>query len=131
MKVGAVALAAMFGVFVPGIGPLSLASAQEAAQEQQPPWAPVGTPGAPPEDTGKPDKVYVPEIACITSGTEGREAFAANALKEAPPAQRLLRLNEVHNYVRRHSPAGKVGADKDTGKALKVAVIDTGVTPHV
>lgn len=131
VKVGAVALAAVFGVFTPGIGPLNSATAQDATKdEERPVWAPTGTPGPPPEDPGKPDKTYVQEIDCITSGTEGRDAVAANAMKDAPPAQRLLRLNEVHNYVRQHSPAGKVGANKNTGAPLKVAVIDTGVTPH-
>jgi membrane-anchored mycosin MYCP len=129
VKISAVVLAALFGVFSPGYGPLT-AAAQDDGQPRAP-WEPVGEPGSPPDDTGQPDKVYIEEVQCITTSTKGHENVAANAMKEAPPAQRQLRLDDVHNYVRLHSKSGKIGADKNTGKPFRVAVIDTGVTPHV
>lgn len=127
VKVGAVVLAAVFGVFAPGLGPLS-ATAQE---QQAEPWRPVGKFGAPPEDTGKPDKTYIREVDCVRSTTEGHKNVVGNALKVAPPAQRQLRLTEVHDYVRMHSPHGKIGWNDEKNKPIRVAVIDTGVTPGV
>lgn len=118
-------LAALFGVFTPG---MTSAVAQEGPP---PPWAPSpANIGQRPKDTGAPDKDYKSRVACIEPAkTEGKNP-GDDILKNGPWGQRHLRLGEVHEYVRRNSKHDKIGVNEETGRPLKVAVIDTGVTPH-
>ncbi len=73
-----------------------------------PPPLPPNTP--PPPDDGKPDHTYTPKTQCVAS--RGSTA----PLEHKPWGQDLLRFDEVAKFA--------------TGKGQKVAVIDTGVTPH-
>lgn len=127
VKAGAVVLAAFIGVCTPGLSPMASA----AAQDEAPPWAPPpANIGQRPNDTGAPDKDYLARVACIEPArTEGKNP-RDDILKNGPWGQRHLRLREVHEYVKRNSKHEKIGVDERTGKPLKVAVIDTGVTPH-
>lgn len=131
VKVGAVVLAAAFGVFTPGVSPMSAAAQDEAGSEQQPPpaWAPQGPIGGVPQDTKGPDKEYLERVQCITSSSTEKNIATGDLLKNGPWGQRFLRLREVQQLIRERSPEGKVGVDED-GKPIRVAVIDTGVTPH-
>ena len=63
-----------------------------------------------PADDGKPDQPYTPKTQCVAS--RGSTA----PLEHKPWGQDLLRFDEVAKFA--------------TGKNQKVAVIDTGVTPH-
>jgi membrane-anchored mycosin MYCP len=80
------------------------------------PGAGLGTPpplppdAAPPVDDGKPDQFYTPKTRCVES------RGATVPLEHKPWGQDLLRFDEVEKFA--------------TGKGQKVAVIDTGVTPH-
>ncbi|MPY80225.1 MAG: S8 family serine peptidase [Actinophytocola sp.] len=104
--------------------------AQEDPQPPQPPWAPTGEPGPPPSDPGRPDKDYEQRVQCVQSGVEGHTTVSGNQIQDIPWGQAHLQLDEVHDYVRAHSKYRKIGVSEHTGKPLKVAVIDTGVTPH-
>lgn len=125
-KTAAAILAALFTTMAPGIGP-AVAVAQD---DGSPPWMPSGEPGPPPSDPGRPDKNYVQRIECVKSSVEGHTTVSGNQIQDIPWGQAHLRLDEVHDYVRAHSEHGKIGVNERTGKPLKVAVIDTGVTPH-
>jgi membrane-anchored mycosin MYCP len=63
-----------------------------------------------PEDNGIPDHTYTLKTNCVTS------RGATVPLEHKPWGQDLLRFDEVSKFA--------------TGKGQKVAVIDTGVTPH-
>lgn len=117
-------LAALFATFVPGINP---ALAQDDSEQ---PWAPAGEPGPPPVDTGSPDKAYKQTVQCVASGVGEHSTVSGSEIKDIPWGQAHLQLDRVHDYVRSHSKYGEIGVDERTGKPLKVAVIDTGVTPH-
>lgn len=125
-RAGALVAAALFTTVAPGLHP-AVAVAQNDAR---PPWAPAGQPGPPPADSGGPDKQYKQRVKCVKSGIEGHTTVSGNQIQDIPWGQAHLRLNDVHNYVRAHSEHGKIGVNERTGKPLKVAVIDTGVTPH-
>jgi membrane-anchored mycosin MYCP len=129
VKAGAVVLAACFGAFAPGFGPLTAAAQEQPpAEEETPVWAPKSGIGSPPSDDGKSDKEFEQKVGCIESASTAGKAV--EILKEAPWGQAHLRLTEVHELVRARSAHAKVGVDEKTGKPLKVAVIDTGVTKH-
>ncbi|GAA5122354.1 S8 family serine peptidase [Haloechinothrix salitolerans] len=125
-RVGALVAVALFTTIAPGLNP-AVAVAQDGAR---PPWAPAGEPGSPPSDPGKPDKQYKQRVKCVQSGVEGHTTVSSNQIQDIPWGQAHLRLDEVHDYVRAHSEHGKIGVNERTGKPLKVAVIDTGVTKH-
>lgn len=126
-KASAVLLTALI---VAGLSPA--AAAAGAADGVRPVWAPPPPRGGPPADTHQPDKPYVNEVQCVRAEkTAGRGPDGdPEVLKNGPWGQRHLRLDDVHRYVAAHSPSGRIGVDNRTGKPLRVAVIDTGVTRH-
>jgi len=63
-----------------------------------------------PGDDGEPDRAYTPKTQCVSS--KGSTA----PLEHKPWGQDLLRFEDVSDFA--------------TGKGQKVAVIDTGVSPH-
>jgi membrane-anchored mycosin MYCP len=63
-----------------------------------------------PVDSGEPDRNYTPKTQCVAS--KGSTA----PLEHKPWGQDLLRFEDVSDFA--------------TGKGQKVAVIDTGVSPH-
>ena len=63
-----------------------------------------------PVDSGEPDRAYTPKTQCVSS--KGSTA----PLEHKPWGQDLLRFEDVNDFA--------------TGKGQKVAVIDTGVSPH-
>jgi membrane-anchored mycosin MYCP len=63
-----------------------------------------------PTDSGEPDRAYTPKTQCVAS--KGSTA----PLEHKPWGQDLLRFEDVSDFA--------------TGKGQKVAVIDTGVSPH-
>ncbi|MQA62245.1 MAG: S8 family serine peptidase [Actinophytocola sp.] len=126
IKAAAVTLAAFFGAVGPGISPL-IAVAQD---EPRPPWAPPTNVASKPKDSGGPDTEYLKRVECVTTATKGHQQVEADVIKDIPWGQAHLRLSEAHDYVRAKSRHGKIGVDEASGKPLKVAVIDTGVTPH-
>jgi len=63
-----------------------------------------------PEDTGGPDRNYVQKTQCVQSS-------GAASLTTIPWGQEILRFDEIERFGL-------------TGKGQKVAVIDTGVSPH-
>ncbi|WP_281168833.1 S8 family serine peptidase [Thermocrispum municipale] len=127
-RVGAAALTFLFGIVGTGLAPTT-AAAQQSQAEQAPPWAPRGPIPGPPQDKGGPDKQYRLSTQCIESSFTAKEIPSQAILKEGPWAQRFLRIREVQNYVRERSENGKVGWNPKKGKPMKIAVIDTGVTP--
>lgn len=130
VKVGAVVVAAFFGVFAPGVGPLSAAAQEQPTDNQPPPaWAPQGDIGGPPPDSKGPDETYINRVLCISSSSTEKNIAVGDLLQNGPWGQRFLRLKEVQQLIREKSKVGKVGV-KDNGDPIKVAVIDTGVTPH-
>jgi membrane-anchored mycosin MYCP len=98
---------------------LACASGAPAMAQPSTSTAPGGGLGTPPPlppdfatpvDDGKPDQVYTAKTRCV----ESRDATVP--LEHKPWGQDLLRFDEVAKFA--------------TGKGQKVAVIDTGVTPH-
>ncbi|MGB3440149.1 MAG: type VII secretion-associated serine protease mycosin [Actinophytocola sp.] len=65
---------------------------------------------ATPVDNGEPDRAYTPKTQCVAS--KGSTA----PLEHKPWGQDLLRFEDLSDFA--------------TGKGQKVAVIDTGVSPH-
>jgi membrane-anchored mycosin MYCP len=63
-----------------------------------------------PADDGKPDKAYTQKTQCVASNG------ATEELRTKPWGQDVLRFEELNRFA--------------TGKRQKVAVIDTGVSPH-
>jgi membrane-anchored mycosin MYCP len=124
---GAVALTFLFGTIGSGLAPVPAA----AQQEEKPPWAPQGPiSSSVPKDTGRPAKPHEQVTECIESSFTQREIPSEQILKEGPWAQRFLRIHEVQQYVRQRSPHGKVGWNDEKNRPIKIAVIDTGVTPN-
>ncbi|SFQ62659.1 membrane-anchored mycosin MYCP [Amycolatopsis arida] len=114
-RVTAVVLAATVAVLAPGV-PVSPAGAQETGSAVTPP--PVN-PGMYPGNGGvRPDKAYVKKIECVTR----RELDENVVLPNKPWGQQYLRVEELHKLTR--------SATGSAGGGVKVAVIDTGVTPH-
>ena len=74
----------------------------------KPPPLPKGFPA--PVDDGKPDKAYTQKTQCVASNG------ATTELRTKPWGQNVLRFDELNRFA--------------TGKRQKVAVIDTGVSPH-
>lgn len=129
VKVGVVVAAAFFGVFTPGVGPLSAAAQEQPDNPPPPVWAPQGAIDGPPPDSKGPDKVYLNRVTCISPSSTEKNIAVGDLLKNGPWAQRFLRLKEVQQLIREKSKVGKVGV-MDNGDPIKVAVIDTGVTKH-
>ncbi|MGH3950548.1 MAG: S8 family serine peptidase, partial [Pseudonocardiaceae bacterium] len=119
-RLGAVALAAALSALAPGVNPLTMGTPTAWAQERatwMPP--PPSAAGRPDDGGGNPDQEYVRQAECVRSNqTRNKELI----LKNQPWGQMHLRLDEVHRYM--ESQYGSIGA------GIKVAVIDTGVTPH-
>ncbi len=106
-------------MLAPGVSPFTVGAPAALAQERQP-WMPPAPSGGPPGDNGgKPDQEYVQQTECVASNQARNKELV---LKNQPWGQMHLRLDEVHNYV-----GAKQGS---IGGGIKVAVIDTGVTPH-
>ncbi|KHF45143.1 membrane-anchored mycosin MYCP [Saccharomonospora viridis] len=122
----ALALVAAIGVAGPILLPLpALAQGDTAAEDSGGYYAtpPPIDPGPPPNDTRKPDKNYQPRVACVQRNLEYNED-----IQNAPWGQQYLRIDEVHNLMR--AETGHVGISVKDKKPVRVAVIDTGVTPH-
>lgn len=122
----ALALVAAIGVAGPILLPLpALAQGDTAAEDSGGYYAtpPPIDPGLPPNDTRKPDKNYQPRVACVQRNLEYNED-----IQNAPWGQQYLRIDEVHNLMR--AETGHVGISVKDKKPVRVAVIDTGVTPH-
>lgn len=66
---------------------------------------------APPADTGTPDRAYTPKTQCVQS------KGSTVSLEQKPWGQDRLRFDEIERFGL-------------TGAGQKVAVIDTGVSPH-
>lgn len=81
---------------------------EEALSFAKPPPLPRDYP-VPPGD-GKPDKAYTQKTQCVAS------SGATVELRTKPWGQDMLRFDELNRFA--------------TGKRQKVAVIDTGVSPH-
>ncbi|HEY0450500.1 type VII secretion-associated serine protease mycosin [Actinophytocola sp.] len=88
----------------------STPSAPPAADQgfAKPPPLPAGFPV--PTDDGKPDKAYTQKTQCVASRGQTVE------LQHKPWGQDVLRFDELSRFA--------------TGRGQKVAVIDTGVSPH-
>lgn len=131
IKVGAVALAALFGTVSPGLNPAAFA-AQSSVDDagSRPDWAPPPPEGTKPNDTGKPPEDYKAREKCITGQATKKFEPEKRQVKEIPWGQQYLQLDKVHDYVRNASEHGKIGVVEHSGRPIKVAVIDTGVTEH-
>ncbi|MFI7678815.1 type VII secretion-associated serine protease mycosin [Actinophytocola sp. NPDC049390] len=95
--------------------PVAPAAAQPSSEPDAPakagPTPPPLPPGfATPVDSGEPDHPYTPKTQCVSS--KGSTA----PLEYKPWGQDMLQFEEISKFA--------------TGKGQKVAVIDTGVTPH-
>ncbi|MEV6910927.1 type VII secretion-associated serine protease mycosin [Amycolatopsis sp. NPDC051071] len=112
-----------------GIGVLSPASVALPAWAQQSSVAPdaggfFATPppvdkSKLPQDNGQPDKSYEQKTQCVQRSKLGGDQVD---IKNRPWGQEYLQIEQVHKLMR--------GATGSVGKNVKVAVIDTGVTPH-
>lgn len=123
----ALALAAAIGVAGTALAPVpALAQEDTPGADNSGSYAaappPVDT-SARPQADGQPDKKYGKKIECVTKDLE-----YTDEIQNAPWGQRYLRIDEVHSLMR--STTGAVGVSTDTGKPVKVAVIDTGVRKH-
>lgn len=111
-------------LFAAGLGLLSpFAAAPAAAQTANAPagtWAtppPLGPGDSPPADSHGPDKPYKKKNDCV------QRSLGQNVeINFRPWGQDYLQLSKAQEIVR--AAKGSVGGDQ------KVAVIDTGVTPH-
>lgn len=96
------------------LAPAAPAAAQPSTpQDEEQGFAtpPPLEPGYPtPVDDGKPDRPYTPKTQCVKS------TGASVPLEHKPWGQDLLQFDEISRFA--------------TGRNQKVAVIDTGVTPH-
>ncbi|WP_181777116.1 type VII secretion-associated serine protease mycosin [Amycolatopsis pittospori] len=112
-----------------GIGILSPASVALPAWAQQSSVAPdaggfYATPppvemSKLPQDSGAPDKRYEQKTLCVQRSKLGGDQID---IKNRPWGQEYLQIEKVHKLM--------IGATGAVGKDVKVAVIDTGVTPH-
>ena len=89
-------------------GPTTSTSTAPEEGMATPPPLPPNTP--PPVDTGEPDETYTPKTQCVSS------KGSTVPLEYKPWGQDLLQFDEISKFA--------------TGKRQKVAVIDTGVSPH-
>ena len=104
-------LAATALVFAPAVPAAAQPSPQPPADEGSLATPPPLPPDFPtPGDDGEPDRAYTPKTQCV--GSKGSTA----PLEHKPWGQDLLRFEDLSDFA--------------TGKGQKVAVIDTGVTPH-
>lgn len=111
-------------LFAAGLGLASpFAAAPASAQTADAPagtWAtppPLGPGDAPPADTGHPDTTYKKKNECV------QRSLGQNVeINFRPWGQDYLQLQKAQEIVR--AATGSVGGNQ------KVAVIDTGVTPH-
>ncbi|MEV0065275.1 MULTISPECIES: S8 family serine peptidase [unclassified Amycolatopsis] len=116
-RTGVVLLAAGLGV----LSPFALVSPASAQQDT----GAAGTWAIPPQvdltalpaDTGKPDKNYQKKTQCV------QRSLGDNVqINTIPWGQSYLQLDKAQQIVR--------AAKGNVGKGIKVAVVDTGVTPH-
>ncbi|MFC4853277.1 type VII secretion-associated serine protease mycosin [Actinophytocola glycyrrhizae] len=112
-------LAATTLAFVPAAGPAAVAQPAGPSQPSSPTASAAQGMATPPPlppdfptpvDDGEPDRAYTPKTQCVQS--RGSTA----PLQHKPWGQDLLRFEDLGDFA--------------TGKGQKVAVIDTGVTPH-
>lgn len=130
-RAGAVVLAAAIGALAPGVSPLTVgvpvASAQGAPtpeQGERAAWMPPPPSGPQPGDGGgRPPEDFNQATQCVSSGG-GQQLGKDDILKTRPWGQDHLQLSKVHKYVEANS------RERNVGGGIKVAVIDTGVTPH-
>jgi membrane-anchored mycosin MYCP len=117
-------------LLVAGIGVLSPTASAVPAWAQQTTTPPSGpgsyfaTPpdviGSPPLDPGGPSKSYVQDKQCVQRNNLGPNLDP----KGKPWGQQYLQIEAIQKIVRASTPDGTAGG------GIKVAVIDTGVTPH-
>lgn len=111
-------LAATTLAAVTALAPGAQAAAQPSSPSESAPAEEQGMavpPPLPPDfplpvDDGKPDQVYTPKVQCV--GSRGSTV----ELEHKPWGQDLLQFDELARFA--------------TGAGQKVAVIDTGVSPH-
>ncbi|GAB3486488.1 S8 family serine peptidase [Amycolatopsis cihanbeyliensis] len=118
-------LAAAIGVLAPGVTPIPAMAQDDAADEggfyAEPPPLPPGT-QQPSDGGGTPQETFALDTECVTRDLE--EDFE---LPDKPWGQQYLRIEQAQALAR--SSTGSAGKFRD-GRRVKVAVIDTGVTPH-
>ncbi|WP_216210448.1 S8 family serine peptidase [Amycolatopsis aidingensis] len=124
-RAGAVLLAATIGVLAPGVTPIPAVAQDDAADDggfyAEPPPLPPGTP-PPPDGGGVPEETFALDTQCVT-----RDLEDDIELPNKPWGQQYLRVEQAQTLAR--SSTGSAGRYRD-GRPVKVAVIDTGVTPH-
>ncbi|WP_116041499.1 type VII secretion-associated serine protease mycosin [Amycolatopsis palatopharyngis] len=125
-RLTALLLAAGIGALTPGVtAPVALAqpsvSADDGGHYAEPPAVDGGMFPAP---SNQPDKNYVQEIGCVRRA----ELDDNVVLPNKPWGQQYLRIEDAQKLAR--SATGGYAGKYSNGKPVKVAVIDTGVTPH-
>jgi membrane-anchored mycosin MYCP len=112
-------LAAGISVLAPGVSPLPALAQPNSTPDQGGFYAtpPEVNRSNLPQDGGKPLKKYKPTVGCVQ-----RSLDANVEIKNKPWGQEFLQIDAVQKIVR--AATGSVGG------GIKVAVIDTGVTPH-
>jgi membrane-anchored mycosin MYCP len=111
-RVAAVVCAASLGAF----SPLTAVAQTTPATDQS--WAPPPVNSSYlPTDSGAPDKTYVLTKQCVS-----RDQTTNGQIQERPWGQTYLQLDQAQKIVQADTGG--------MGRGIKVAVIDTGVTPH-
>ncbi|QRP45360.1 S8 family serine peptidase [Amycolatopsis sp. FDAARGOS 1241] len=116
-RTGVALLAAGIGVLSP-FAAVSPASAQQATDAAGT-WAkpPQVDRGALPNDTRRPDKTYKQKTGCVQRSLDNNVP-----INIIPWGQAYLQLDKAQQIVK--AAKGTIGGDQ------KIAVVDTGVTPH-